>query len=403
MRQHPGPSFSVRKTYPLTMVRLLLLCVLVLVPAYAVSGQSSSAGEFDDVAGRARQAWVSRRLADAARLYGEAVKLKPDWAEGWGYLAASLYEQKRYAEARDAYRRTTVLTPENGPSWSFAGLCEYELRDYGHAFDDLSTGERLGLSSDLGLQSSVKYRMALLWNTSGHFELGLKEIAWFADHNDRNPDAMVAIGLSMLRMPLFPYEIPGGKREMVVKAGQAGWEMNAHHLEDSRRLFGELAAAYPDEPNVHYAYGYVLAFLDQEAAVKEFQKELAVTPTHVPAMVQAAFLCLKMGRLDESAALARRAMKLDSRDYAPHNILGRVLVEKHQFKQGIEELETAGKLAPRHPGNHFNLAQAYEHVGRKADATREFAAFEKLNRQAGPSNEPAGGAAIQDSGDSAVR
>lgn len=363
--------------------RGVLVFALSLLLLGRALGQTSTPPDFDEVAKRASQAWNTNHFADAAQLYRQAVRLKPAWAEGWGYLAASLYELKRYPEARDAYRRTTVLTPKNGPSWAFTGLCEYDLRDYRHAFDDLSKGERLGLGPDVSLQSKVKYRLAMLWNTAGQFEMGLKEIAWFADQNDSNPDAIQATGLSVLRMPLFPYEIPADKRELVMKAGQAGWTMNAHHLEEARKLYAELATAYPKELHVHYAYGYLLAFLDQEEAVKEFQKELDLNPSDVPSMVQAAFLYLKMGQLDPSRELARRAMKLDPKNYAPHNILGRILVEEKKYSAGIVELETAGRLAPGHPGNHFNLAQAYQRAGRKADAAREFAAFEKLNGPAG--------------------
>jgi Tfp pilus assembly protein PilF len=358
-------------------VAVILLFVRILI------AQSPAPTGFHNLSRRASEAWQSNQFEDAAKLYGEAVRLKPAWAEGWGYRAASLFNLKRYPEARDAYRRTTLLTPKNAPSWAYTGLCEYELRDYRHAFADLSKSEQLGLGTDLGLQSRVKYRLSLLWTTAGQFEMGMKEIAWFADQNDANADAIQATGLSVLRMPLFPYEIAANKRDLVMKAGQAGWATNAHHLEEARKLYEALVGAYPNEPNVHYAYGYLLAFLDQEQAVDQFQKELALTPSHVPAMVQASFLYLKMGQLDRSRELARRAMKLDPKNYAPHNIMGRILVEEKDYARGIIELETAGTLAPRHPGNHFNLAQAYQHAGRKADAAREFAAFEKLNREAG--------------------
>jgi len=108
-----------------------------------------------------------------------------------------LFNLKRYPEARDAYRRTTLLTPKNAPSWAYTGLCEYELRDYRHAFADLSKSEQLGLGTDLGLQSRVKYRLSLLGTTAGQFEMGMKEIAWFADQNDANADAIQATGLSV--------------------------------------------------------------------------------------------------------------------------------------------------------------------------------------------------------------
>jgi len=365
------------------------LALLALLPLAAFA-QSKPDNNFDDIAQRASEAWAAQRYADAANFYDQALRIKPRWSEGWGYLAASLYNQKRYAEARDAYRRTTELTPQNGPSWAYVGLCEYELRQYRESFEDLNKAKKLDVGPDQNLQGAVRYRLGLLWDTAGKFELGMKELAWFADKNDASPDVLTATGLNVLRMPIFPDEIPSSKKDLIFKAGQAGWDINAHHLEEARAIFAELVAAHSREPNLHYAYGSLLALLDQESAVKQFQAELELTPNHIPALVQNAFLYLKMGQLDNSEALARRAMKLDPDNFAPHNILGRVLVEKGDLTGGIRELETAGKLAPKHPGNHFNLAQAYQRAGRKADAAREFATFDQLNRQAGPPSSDSG-------------
>jgi predicted Zn-dependent protease len=123
--------------------------------------------------------------------------------------------------------------------------------------------------------------------------------------------------------------------------------------------------------------------LDQDAAVKEYEKELDVTPTHVPALVEASFLYLKMGELEKAEDRARRAIKLAPANYAPHNLLGRVLMENGKIEEGIRELKLATKLAPLNPGAHFNLAQAYQKAGKKQEADLEFATFEKLNKRAG--------------------
>ena len=63
-------------------------------------------------------AWKAHRLEDAAKLYRGAVDMRPAWAEGWGFLASSLYQLERYPEARDAYRETTILTPKNANATS---------------------------------------------------------------------------------------------------------------------------------------------------------------------------------------------------------------------------------------------------------------------------------------------
>ena len=40
-----------------------------------------------------------------------------------------------------------------------------------------------------------------------------------------------------------------------------------------------LVAQYGKEPDVHYAYGKFLANLDIDAALKEYEKELEITPS----------------------------------------------------------------------------------------------------------------------------
>jgi Flp pilus assembly protein TadD len=73
-------------------------------------------------------------------------------------------------------------------------------------------------------------------------------------------------------------------------------------------------------------------------------------------------------------------MEIEPKNYAPHNILGRILVQTGHGDDGIKELETAVKLAPTIASSHFNLAQAYQKAGKSADAAREFAAFKELDQ-----------------------
>ena len=342
--------------------------------------QSPATSGFEEVSQRATEAYAQKRFEEAAKLYRKSLELRPQWSEGWGYLAASLFNLDRYAEARDAYRQTTILTPQNGPSWAYLGLCEYELRQYKDAFDHLIKGQRLGLGESADLVSAVHYDLAMLWNTAGQFNTAAKEISFLARTEDKNPAVVEATGLIVLRMPLFPYEIPPAKRELVRKAGEAGWLVNTQHVEEARQLYKDLVAQYPREANLHYAYGLTLTVSDQDAAIAELEKALALNPRHVPALVEAAFLCVEGGHLEKGERLAQRAMEIEPKNYAPHNILGRALVQTGHADEGIKELETAVKLAPTIASSHFNLAQAYQKAGKSADAAREFAAFKELDQ-----------------------
>jgi tetratricopeptide (TPR) repeat protein len=362
--------------------QLLVFTILLSSAGISDAGQSNSRSlDFNAISQQASAAWKQSDFESAAKLYRQAVRLRPAWAEGWGYVAASLFDLKRYSEARDAYLRTARLTPKNGPSWAYAGFCDYELRDYMHAFSHLQKGREIGLGEDPELNAHVAYELSMLWTTAGKFELGMKEIAGISDAENKSPIIIEATGLAALRMPLFPYEIPANKRALVMEAGEAQWTANVHHTEEARKLYEQLVAAHPREHTVHYAYGIFLVALDQEAALKEYEKELEINPTHVPALVEASFLYLKMGELEKAEERARKAIELDPKNYAPHNILGRVLMETGKTELGIHELQLATKLAPLNPGAHFNLAQAYQQAGKKQEAGMEFATFEKLNKK----------------------
>ena len=59
--------------------------------------------------------------------------------------------------------------------------------------------------------------------------------------------------------------------------------MGGRRLADAARLLDELVAAYPREPNVHYARGVLRTTEAPDLALDDFVAELAVSPRHVPA------------------------------------------------------------------------------------------------------------------------
>jgi tetratricopeptide (TPR) repeat protein len=368
-----------RRALPRNLFRLL---VVLACWACAAGGQAPS--HFDEIAQRAAAAQKANQLEDAVKLYRQAVVLRPTWAEGWGYLAASLYSLDRYPEARDAYRRTTVLTPKNGRSWAFLGLCEYDLKDYPHAFDHLFKSEQLGLGNDRDLTAEVKYHMALLWTTSGQFDQGLLEVAWFPEQNLGSQDIFEALGLAILRRPWFPDEIPPDKLQMVITAGEAGFAERVRKPEDARKLYEALVSTYPSEPEVHYAFGKFLSAIDIDAARKQYEQEIAITPSHVLARVELAFLCLRVGQADQGLSYAREAVQLEPRNAAAHNLAGRALVELNQIPQAIPELALATRLAPQNSSFLLNLARAYQKTGDKAQAAKEMAIFNQMESKGAP-------------------
>lgn len=343
--------------------------------------KSAKPSPFNVLAKRASEAWSNHQYADAAKLYRQAVDLKPSWAEGWGFLASSLYQLENYAEARDAYRETTILTPKNAASWAYLGLCEYELKDYQRAFDDLAKAESMGLGEDHDLTAQVKYHRAILWSTAGQFEKGLGEMLFFPAHNLASPEIVQAIGLSVLRIPIFPYEVPEDKQEEIILAGEASFAANAQHMDLAQKLYQQLVDKYPQEPNVHFAYGQFLSHTDLDGAIKEYEKEVKLNPAHAYARIEAAYLYLKMGNMDKAAEQAQEAVKLQPRYAAAHNLLGRVFLEQNRTSDAVSELAQATRLAPDNSSFHLNLARAYQKAGETTLASKEISTFNELEKR----------------------
>lgn len=371
---------------------LTLLAIVALCPMSAHASASSNASgssaalsssateaEFTKLSDRAKQAWESGDFGQSARLFRQSVRLRPKSAESWGYLGSSLYQMKRFAEARDAYRETTKLTPENGPSWAFLGLCEYELHDYRHAFSDLWQGEQFGLGNDHDLQVMVRYRVALLWITAGEFDMGIKELTWFAQRQEANADIVQAFGMGSLRVPLFPKDVPQSKKDLLMKAGEAAFAENGNEIDSARQPYEALVESYPREPNVHLAYGRFLSKLDQDKAIEEYEKELEVDPSNVQARIQAGYLNLQKGAFDKALFYARTATDLAPNNALAHHLVGRVLLSMEKSDEAIPELEAATRLSPNIVDFHRTLATAYRKSGKKELADKEFARFKKLD------------------------
>ena len=354
---------------------------------------------FDQAVKLGDEARAATRLEEALGHYAQALKLRPKWAEGWWYVGAILYERDRYAEARDALRNVVELAPERGAAWGLLGLCEFQTREYERAGSSLLRGRALGFDGNQELAAVATYHAALLYIRFEQFEVGFDALTEFVRVGNEGTKIIEAFGLALMRMPYLPSELPPARREQVMVAGRAGYDMAARRMDQARAAFDQLLARYPNEPNVHYAFGVYMLNQDADAAMKEFRRELEISPQHYPAMTQMAFEHLKRDEFETALPLAEKAVQLAPKMFAARNVLGRVLLELGQIDRAIKELEEGTRLAPNSPEMHYALGRAYRRAGREADAKRHVALFQKLqeeatarrNAQVGVGGEEAGG------------
>jgi tetratricopeptide (TPR) repeat protein len=312
--------------------------------------------------------------------YKRALALKPDWTEGWWAIGTACYDLDRYAEANDAFRRVLARDDSDGVTWVFKGLTSFQLKRYDEALVELIQARRRGVNASREISEAARYHTALLLTRNEDYEQALAVLSDFALEGTDSPRIIEALGLATLRMPMLPADLPGTKREMVMLAGRAQYFMAARLLQASQNAFEALVSRYPDTPNVHYAYGVMLAGEQPDQAIERFTRELKVSPTHVLSKIQIAFAHIKRSEFAEAKPWAEQAVQEAPTQFIAHNALGQILLATGDIDGAVTALENAVKLAPDSPSMHFALARAYRAAKRPADADREQAEFTRLDR-----------------------
>jgi len=345
-----------------------LLFFSLLVPARAAAQSDPS---FDDLVQKAAAARERDDVPQAVELYSEAVRLKPDWPDGWWFLGSLQYEANSYSASQDALTHYVELVPDGGPAWALRGLCEFETGDYTQSLADIERGESLRAASQSRDEKVLRYYEAQLLTRSGRFERALQKYAPLAQGTVRNPELLVGIGLAGLRTPLLPKELRVDKTDLFKAAGHAAFLFMSGNPEGAQREFQELFQHFPAAENAHYFYGSLLFPTDPDAAIIEFNRELEINPSNAAAQLMVAWNFIMRNNAAEALPYATNAISADPAPPGARLALGRALVETGDVKGGIDLLGKESQIEPDSLEIHFALAEAYSKAGRKDDARRE--------------------------------
>jgi tetratricopeptide (TPR) repeat protein len=349
--------------------RALVGFLLFMLPIWATA-QTNPPG-FDNVV---RDATAARERDDVPRaiaLYGEALRLKPEWPDGWWFLGSLQYEVEGYAAGRDALTHYIGLVPDGGPAWALRGLCEFETAEYAKSLTDLQRGLSLGAARQPSDENFLRFHEALLLTWSGTFERALREYARLARRTGPNPELLIGIGLAGLRMPLLPRDLRADKRDLFMAAGNAAFLFLSGDVSAAEREFQDLFRRFPTAANAHYLYGYLLFPTDADQAITEFRRELEIAPSNAAVEQMLAWDSLMRNQFPEALAYAEKALAEDSSLSIARLAQGRALIETGRLKDGLSLLEKESRLEPDNLEIHFALAKAYSKSGRKEDARRE--------------------------------
>lgn len=375
-----------RLNFPL----LLLSGILFAAPLPLHPQPQKPSANFDSLAKQAAEARDSDQLDHAAALYKQALALRPQWAEGWWSLGTLEYDRNNYAAAARAFQRLLVLAPKNGTAHAMLGLCEFELGQDDNALKHIDEAQALGVTNDTQLRRVVVYHQGLLLLRKDKFEGVRDSLGQLCAQALQDNSITQAMGMAALRIggknpP--PENSPGAT--VVQRVGHAACTAAAKKYDEARPEFAALVAEFPDYPNIHFAYGRFLAEVnDVPAAVEQFKLEIKNNPADITSRLQIAATLYKV---DSAAALpyAQEAVKLDPHSAFAYYLLGLLLLDTDDYQKAIPDLEIAAKAFPHDAKVFFALGSAYSRAGRKEEAARARATFQRLNQQSSEEAKPA--------------
>lgn len=364
-------------------MRSIVLLLLFAATSAAQSPPQPPSQTFEELSAKAQQAYESNRPEEAADLYGRAVKLRPDWAQGWWAIGMIEYERDRYPECRDALTRMVQLDASAAPGWALLGLCEFRTKQYDASFEHLKKAHRLVPVTQPGgqLMEMADFHLSMLLTQQGAFELAQEFLMRVARKVHNNPEMMFAAGLPSLRMPILPSDVPANQRDVVTMAGKAFWDLATQEPEVAEADFSALVSKYPKYPNVHYFYGTYLAARHPEQCAPEFLKELRITPDSVPARVELALQYILDGKLDEALKFADEAVSLSPDSVGAQLALAKALQSRGDRQGALVAYLAAKRLDPVSPVIRLYIVNTYRALGRIEDLQREKAEYDRLKAE----------------------
>jgi tetratricopeptide (TPR) repeat protein len=365
--QHGPPTLA---PAAVSAPRIAAVVVSLCLAAAKIAAAQPDASDFQSVSAAATMAQQQHDIPRAIALYRQAVQLNPKWTDGWWYLGVLQYGINDYAPARDALSHFIELAPEAGPAFAIRGLCEFETADYDQSLSDIERALSQGAANQARNTGILRYHEVLLLSHAGRFEEALAASAEFSK-GEAAPEIVQAVGMAGLRVSLLPQQVPDAGRDLYLAAGSAALAYLSGDAPRARQAFEALFQRFPDTPNAHYLYGYLLFGKDPDGAIAEFKKELAIAPSNATAEAMLGWADMIEENYPEARIHGAKAVALAPQITAGQLVLGRALVETGDLKGGVEHLQQALSAEPGNLEVHLALVRAYSKSGQREQAQRE--------------------------------
>lgn len=331
------------------------------------------------------KALAENRYAEAAAAYEKLRQLDPKTAEVHAKLGFIYFQQGRFAEAVPALRQALKLKPGLPNADILLAMSQSELGRYAEALPGLQKGFRRSTDPAMKRLAGLQLQRAYtgLQKDSQAVEVALELTRLYP----QDPEVLYHTGRLYANFAyLMLRKLSEVAPASVWRRQAAGETFESQGQYDlAIREYRAVLALDPNRPGIHFRLGRALLGGSQPGsqaeALKEFETELQLDPTHANAAYEAAEIHRKAGQLDRARELFEIALK-HYPDFEEAQIgLGRVLATLGKAELALAHLRKAVSLNPGNEVTHYHLSQVYKSLGNAAEQQKALAEFQRLRSQ----------------------
>lgn len=367
------------------LLGFLLACSVLVWPCPDTGlAVDETAVEIQRHAEQARLALSQNDLERAEQEYEAILKLDPQNASIYTALGVAFYGSGKPADAESALRTALRLDPNQSQAEAFLGLAESEL---GHCQEATPV-----LTRQFNSQHDPKLRRLLGLNllnchlASSNFDSAIEVARTLRQSYPDDPDVLYTLaGLYTRLWDSVASDLMEKHPESYRVHQLAGEVMEAQGRTDRAIKEYQLALKQnPKIPQVNNRIGRLILLAGgpdaNRNALERFQQELAVNPRDASSEYWIGVIDTDVHALPEAVKHFERAKELDPQFAQAYVGLAKVFLQQKQPAKAVEELQQAIQLSPESSTAHYELMEAYRDQGRLADAQREMALFQKLQK-----------------------
>ncbi len=300
---------------------------------------------------------LEKQPAKAEELFGQVVKVKPDFAPGHAHLGLLYLQEGRAQDAVPELREALRLDPGRTDA---AGGLVHILRE-----------------------------QAKIASQQGNLDDAVSLLLEARKYAPNNADVLYEFGVVALKRSLVDDAIQAFQETLKLRKDDSlavfylGYAlMDRGRFDDARQQFARYVELRPDDPSGYGALGMSLAGMGRpEDARTQFERSIALDPKQSESYYQLGLLDLDAGDYDAATRNLQHALEAKPNDALTLTALGRVEFEQKLYPGAISHLQQALSLDGSAQEAHYYLGLTLARMGRKQESSEQLGIAARLEEE----------------------